>query len=166
MGDRINEVSTGVSGKRDTGISIRARCAMAAVVIVAELADAWLIDWVARTSPHDEIRAMARAFTVSMLAGVLCLCAVIVLSWRRRPLGSRTGWAADLLLLIAWLKLVSISVVLVLLGAFTDLNGLQLLVTAVVESSIVVWLAAGTRRHVNRHVNRASEPAGMARAGR
>lgn len=57
----------------------------------------------------------------------------------------RTAIAVKVLLVVAWLKLVAVVVGLPLLGAFTDLNGLQLFVLAVVESAAVVWLASATR---------------------
>lgn len=130
------------------------RCAIAAVVLVGDVLDAWLINWIATTSPHAQVRAIARAFTVSAVVGALCMVAVIVLSWplRRTAIASkpRTSDAAKVLLVVAWLKLVAVAVGLPLLGAFRDLNGLQLLVLAIVESAAVVWLARATRRSAPR----------------
>lgn len=131
-------------------LSPRYRCAIAAVVLVVDVLEVWLIDTIATDSTHADVRAMARAYTVSSLVGGLCLVAVIVLSWPQRstgsPTSSRASMAARVVLGVAWLKLVAVAVALPVLGALADLNGLQLFVLAVVESAAVVWLAAGTRR--------------------
>lgn len=154
MGNPSSRLPDARTAKRGAAGSARVRCAIAAVIILVDLADAWLVTSIATTTSHHQLRAIAWAWTVSALAGVLCLGAVILLSWRRRPHGSvigpRARFGADALLLLAWLKLASVFVALLVLGALTELNGLQLLIIGTVESVAVVWLASGTRRYVTQ----------------
>jgi CHASE2 domain-containing sensor protein len=129
-----------------------ARSLMAGVMIAADIAVCLL--WTQMMSTVPEKRGLLLASIVTLVVGVVCLIGVIALgvTWRR-PVSTRRpnrNTAVSVLSLVSILKLVGGFLAMAVLGGFSDGNGLQIMVSTMVESLIVVGLSIGAGRHVAR----------------
>lgn len=130
-------------------MSAPARCLVSTVLLLGDVAVAAMWVWTASTATGKD-HAMFLTGAASAVVAVICLVVVIVLNTGSGAgLPARTrGRAVRLLSLISLLNLTLVFIALLALGAYSDLNGVQVLIISVVEAGIVVWLAVGTSRHI------------------
>jgi len=126
QGDRVTDQrpsgGAGPPGVGGVAIPAGARTTIALVVLVGDLALFWLYTRVATTESGMEAGA-ALVFRLNAIVG-------------------------SVLTLVTILKLLVVATAMVVLGAFASLNGLQLMIIAVVECLVILWLAVGTSRHL------------------
>lgn len=141
-----------IDGGRPAGVGrvslpAGARAAVALVVLVADLAIFWLYARGALSEAGTEA-GLTLVVRLNALVGALLCLVLAILNLRHWPPRTVSGRSFSGLTLVTILKLLVVTMAMVVLGAFTTLNGVQLMVIAVVECLAVLWLAVGTARHL------------------
>lgn len=141
-----------IDGERPAGVGrvslpAGARAALALLVLVADLAIVWVYarSGLSETSTEAGTTLVVR---LNALVGALLCLALAILNLRQWPPRTVSGRSFSGLTLVTILKLLVVASAMVALGAFTTLNGVQLMIVAVVECLVVLWLAVGTARHL------------------
>lgn len=151
QGDRVTDQrpsgGAGPPGVGGVAIPAGARTTIALVVLVGDLALFWLYARVATTESGMEAGA-ALVFRLNAIVGALLCLVLAILNLRRWPPRAVAGRPFSVLTLVTILKLLVVATAMVVLGAFASLNGLQLMIIAVVECLVILWLAVGTSRHL------------------
>lgn len=124
-----------------------ARAALALLVLVADLGIFWLYAHSAVSESGAETGTTLVVKLNALVGALLCLV-LAILNLRSWPPRAVSGRSFSALTLVTILKLLVVVTAMIVLGALTSLNGLPLLLVAVVESLAVLWLAVGTSRHL------------------
>ncbi len=129
-----------------------ARTVSAVVLFVVDIALIALWTSVTRTSPG--LTGLLVASIVTLVVGMGCLVAVVVLGrrWRRAvaPTRPNRSTAMSALAAVSVLQLVAGFTALLVLGGFASGNGLSVLVATLLSSAAVAWLGVTVGRHVAR----------------
>ena len=149
-GDAVT--SSGVERDRAAITRGTARSLVAGVFVVVNLALIALWSSVASTLP--DLRGLVVASIAVLAVGIVCLAGVIVLGnrWRgAHPPEAATGSrAATVLAAVAVAQLIVGFAAMTLLGAFTDLLALQILLATMVSSVVVLVLGVGLSRRISK----------------
>lgn len=138
-----------------------ARTVAAVVLIVVDVALVWLWTSVMRTSP--QLTGLLVASIVTLVVGMGCLVAVLVLGrrWQTPAAATRPNRtsATSALAAVSVLQLVAGFTALVVLGGFASGNGLAVVVATLLSAVGVTWLGVSVGRHVARRAAGRADPA-------
>lgn len=124
-----------------------ARALLALLVLVADLGIFWLYARSAVSESGTEA-GIVLVVKLNALVGAVLALVLAILNLRSWPPRTVAGRSFSLLTLVTILKLLVVATAMIVLGAFTTLVGLPLMIVAVVESLALLWLAVGTSRHL------------------
>ncbi len=149
---------------RPWGTGSSGRAAVCVVLLVGDLVLTWLWGSAAQSgfeATRPRLGWVLAVAAASAAVGAVCLALLVWVSVRLRRAETQRTPAAGLQRGTTWvtglaiLRLALFFVAMVVLGAFTDLQGQLVLALGLLEAAVVLWLCVSTARAVVRTTQRA-----------